>query len=480
MSRMPSAQVSAPPIERAYVGRRALALDALRGLFLLLMTFGFSVIEGIYPAWMYHRQEPPPAHAWVEIAGLTWRDLTYPAFLFTMAAALPITFGLRIARGAGLRALAWAALRRWFLLFFFALMVAHSSGYWIHEYSPLSRSLSLTGFCLLALIFTRPRADWNPRFASALRGFGWLLSVAYLALSPWLYDASFDLARHDEILAELGFASFAGVCIWYATRRDRMLRLAILAGIAALSLSAQVDSWIADLWWASPVPWLFEGSFVEILIVVLPGTLAGDWIVEWMCAAASSAPARWSRVRCAALAGLGGCFGPVLVVGLYQRWVLATALVVLALCGVALALVREPSSDTERLVRDLCRSGALWLVLGMLLEPLEGGIKKVPGTLAYYFTTLGHTLMLLTSLFALSELLGKKAWVRTLVEIGQNPLVGYVLFTLCLEQLVDLIPGMDEILSGSPAQLLVRSAIYVVAFVLIVRELTRREIFWRA
>ena len=53
--------------------RRATAIDALRGLFLLSMTLGFTIRPEIFPTWMYHRQFPPPGHGF----RLTW--LTYLA-----------------------------------------------------------------------------------------------------------------------------------------------------------------------------------------------------------------------------------------------------------------------------------------------------------------------------------------------------------------------------------------------------------------
>jgi hypothetical protein len=330
------------------------------------------------------------------------------------------------------------------------------------------------------LIFTRPRPDWSQRLWKLARGVGWIAAVAFLALTPHLYGSSFDPAQHDEILAELAFASFVGIGIWYATRANLPVRLALLAGVAALSLSAQADGWIGTLWWGSPQPWLVDFSHLKLLTVVIPGTIAGDLLVAWMRAPAALESARWSAPRAGAIAALGASFAPVLVVGLYNRWVFATALAVFALCGVELALAREPGSDSERLVRDLCRWGALWLVLGMLLEPFEGGIKKVPGTLGYYFSTVGNTLMLLGSLCALAELLGQRRWLRPLIEIGQNPLLAYVIFTLFLEQILDLIPGMDELLVGSPTQLMLRSLLSVGLVALLVRELTRQRVFWRA
>lgn len=406
--------------------RRVDALDALRGLFLLSMTLGFSIAEGMYPAWMYHRQEPPPTHAFVEIAGLTWRDLAYPVFLFTMAAAIPISFGLRVARGAGLGELARASARRWFLLFCFALIVAHSSGYWIGEYSRLSQALSLVGFGLLCLIFTRRPERLDPRVFRALRVLGWIGALAFLAFTPALYGKTFAFERRDEILAELAFCSFVSIWLWYATRSDPALRAGVLALVVALALGATADGWVADLWWSSPVPALVEFSNLELLCVLIPGLFAGDLLFAWMHGEASPDASGWSAPRTAALALCCALASPVLVIGLYARETLATALAIFALASAVLALVRAPQSQDERLLRDLCRLGALLLAAGMLLEPFQGGIKKVPGTLSYWFALAGNSAWLLAALVACVERLGLRRPLSWLVAVGQNPLVAYV------------------------------------------------------
>ncbi len=478
-----AAPAPAPPVVRAAgTGRRALSLDALRGFFLLEMTLGFTIWEKTFPAWMYHRQFPPPTHELLEIAGLTWRDLAYPAFLFTMAAALPLTLGLRIERGARARGLLLGALERGLLLFFFALLIGHSSGYWIGEYTQTSQLLSLLGFALMFPLFTRRRGDWDPRLFAGLQRLGWVAAAAFLAFTPGLYGRTFSLARRDDIIAQLAFASVAGSLLWYATRRDLLARLAVLAGVVALSLAALAEGWVQTLWWGSPAPWLFEVSSLKLLAVVIPGTIAGDLLVAWRKAPEEAPPpeARWSGARLRLLACLGIAFTPLLVVGLTQRRVVETTLLAMGLCAGGLALVRRPASAAERAARGLYLWSAFWLVLGLTLEPFEGGIKKVPGTLSYYFALSGNTGMLLVALIAGLDLRAKPPrWARLLIDVGQNPMLCYVTFTLLLNPALDLIPPLGALLTGSPAELLLRSLLSVALVAVLVQQLTRRRIFWR-
>src|ERR1043166_7693369 len=55
----PESSISPPPPELAAgESRRAFGLDALRGLFLISMTIGFTLGSNHLPLWMYHRQFP--------------------------------------------------------------------------------------------------------------------------------------------------------------------------------------------------------------------------------------------------------------------------------------------------------------------------------------------------------------------------------------------------------------------------------------
>jgi predicted acyltransferase len=79
---------------------RALSLDALRGLAILMMVLSGVVPYRVLPDWMYHAQLPPPTHAFdPTLAGLTWVDLVFPMFLFAMGAAIPMALSRRLEKG---------------------------------------------------------------------------------------------------------------------------------------------------------------------------------------------------------------------------------------------------------------------------------------------------------------------------------------------------------------------------------------------
>jgi predicted acyltransferase len=459
--------------------RRAYSLDALRGLFLILMTLGFTIHGSYFPDWMYHRQFPPPGNL-VEVPGIAWRDLAYAAFLFTMAAALPITLSRRIEKGETEVAIVLAAIRRFFMLFVFALLIGHSNTFFI-GYTQQARALAIAGFVIMFLIFTRRRRDWDERWYTIVNRAGWIAAVLFLALSPLLYDSTFTPARRDDIIAGLAFAALSGSIIWYFTRDNLNARLVILAATLALYLGARGEGWIQSFWWSSPAPWLFRPSQLTLLAVVIPGTIAGDILLKWMRAPAASpgTGGAWSGPRITLLAVLSLAVAPLVVVGLYSRWVQLTTQLAISLCVLGAFLTWRPTSATELLLRRLFAWAALWLLLGLILDPFEGGIKKVPDTLSYYFTVTGVTMMAMVSLVAIVDVRGWRNAVRPLIDVGHNPMLMYVLYTVFLNSVLELIPAMRSVLRGSPGESLLRSLVTTVLVVVIVQLFTRKRIFWR-
>lgn len=466
------------PGAQGATSQRASSLDALRGLFLILMTLGFTIHGSHFPDWMYHRQFPPPGDL-ADIAGIAWRDLAYAAFLFTMAAALPITLSRRIERGETEISTMLAILRRFGLLFLFALLIAHSNTYFT-GYTQEARGLALLGFVLMFGVFLRRRSDWNETGFRILNRMAWLAAVAFLVFSPALYGSEFSPARRDDIIAGLAFAALSGSIIWYFTRNRLNARLAILALTVALYLASRSPGWVQEWWWSSPAPWLMRPSSLSLLAVVIPGTIAGDLLLRWMRSPRHGGEATgWNGVRLGALALLCFVITPLVVTGLYNRWVLGTTQLTAALCLAGVFLTIRPRRPGEHLVRQLYLWGVVWLLAGLFLDPAEGGIRKVPDTLSYFFTVTGLTKLLLVSLVITVDLLRRSAWARPLIDVGHNPMIAYVLYTVFLNSLLELIPAVRPILRGSPGEALLRSLLVTALVVAIVQAFTRRRIFWR-
>jgi len=80
--------------------KRYYALDALRGFAILAMILSGTISYEILPAWMYHAQEAPPNHIFnPNLPGLTWVDIVFPIFLFSMGTAIPLALLNRLAKG---------------------------------------------------------------------------------------------------------------------------------------------------------------------------------------------------------------------------------------------------------------------------------------------------------------------------------------------------------------------------------------------
>lgn len=471
--------VSPPPPEVAGVApKRAFSLDALRGLFLVLMTAGFTVGGDHFPAWMYHRQQPGNG-AVVDIPGISWRDLAYASFLFTMAAALPLTLSRRIAKGELEIGIIVSAIKRYGVLLFFAMMVAHSNTFFL-GYTQPARLIAILGFAIMAMVFTRRRPDWDESRYRMINRAGWVLAIAFLALTPLTYGKTFEFTRIDDVIVGLAFASLFGSVIWYFTRENLTARLAILAAAVALYLGAKGDGWVSGWWWDSAAPWLYAPKRFILLAVVIPGTIAGDILLRWMNSRPDAdAGEAWSRARMIGIVALCTAFTPLVTLGMYHRQVgLTTQLVGAMIIGGAF-LTWAPRRANERMLQSLFIWAAGWLMIGLFLEPFEGGIRKLPDTLSYFFTVTGTTSMLLVALTALLDGLGRQKWVNTLIDIGHNPLLMYVIYTVFLNSLLELIPPLRGLLRGSFGEQLLRSAIQVAIVMLMVRAMSRRRIYWR-
>lgn len=463
---------------------RAHALDALRGLAILAMVLSGRVPFGVLPGWMYHAQEPPPLHAAVSTPGITWVDLVFPFFLFAMGVAFPFALSRKLAQGVPAWRLGWQSLVRGLLLAGFAIFIQHVNPFTLsRQPGPREWAVALLGFGLLFPVLLRLPARWSLLTRVAVRAAGVAAAVGLLALLRYPDGSGFRLERSNIILLVLANLAFFGSGLWLLTRARPLLRLGVAGLVLALCLTNQVPgSWNAWLWKASPAPWLYQFRFLKYLLIVLPGTVVGDRLLAWAQELAAAPPA--APVRRGPLALAAGLLLALVVgttAGLYARALLPTLAFDAGGCLAAWLLLRPAPDATQRLYRELVGWGSYWLALGWCFEALEGGIKKDPSTVSYYFISTGLALLTYVALSVVIDYFGQQRRFQLLIRTGQNPMLAYITANNFISPVLGLLllgPLLDA-WASTPA-LGVAKAVFITLLVgLVVSFFTVRRVFWR-
>ncbi|WP_017663585.1 DUF5009 domain-containing protein [Baaleninema simplex] len=484
------------------VSKRADALDALRGIAVLAMVFsGIIPFGGALPSWMYHAQVPPPEHIFnPDVPGLTWVDWVFPIFLFSMGAAIPLAQSRRHEKGWEWWRIVPSILWRGVSLLAFAVFLQHLRPNILDPaLGDLRWWLALSGFLILGLAFGRfPK--WVPEIVQkGINVAGWLMGILLLSQLQYPDGTGFSPTRNDIILVVLANVAVVGALVWWLTRRSVAWRLGVMAWVLALLFSYSEPGWVKQVFSMSPLPSLLNFAYWKYLLVVLPGTIVGDGVLRWMKSSQPVPPAEdvvetlqvkpreegateWRGWEYGAIALLGITISLILLVGLQARWVWQTTVVTAILGTVLLRLVRSPVDATERLLATCGRWGVYWILLGLALEPYEGGIKKDPATLSYLFVTVGMSALLLAALFVVSDVFCQTWAFGLFVATGRNPLVGYVGYANLLLPIL-MLTGWRETIEDftmSPRRGVVRAAVYTLIVALLASGMTRLRWFWKS
>ncbi|USR91354.1 DUF5009 domain-containing protein [Phormidium yuhuli AB48] len=466
--------------------QRSLALDSLRGLAVLAMVFsGIIPFGGALPAWMYHAQVPPPDHVFnPEVPGLTWVDVVFPAFLFALGAAIPLAQRRRIEQGWPGWKIALSTLWRGLSLIAFAVFLQHCRPNILDPDLGVWRWwISLLGFLILGLAFGE-FPPWIPRpLQRGLNLLGWLLGIILLSQLTYADGSGFSSTRHDIILVVLGNVAIAGTAIWWLTRDQVLGRLGAIALVFALQLSLGEPGWVRSHLDISPIPHLLNLAYLKYLLIVLPATLIGDGL--WQMLHQEKFTPGWTARRYGAIALLGLTWTLTLLIGLQGRWLGQTLVIGVILTSLTWWLKQKPYSPQERLLSQWMTWGTYWIALGVILDPVQGGIKKDPATWSYLFTTTGISIWLLVSLLIVVDIFrGDRrlpGLIPPLIDTGRNPLVGYVAYLNLILPLLTLtgLRTFINAVTASPLRGTLRALIMTMLVVGVVWGLKQLRWRWR-
>lgn len=469
---------------------RAHSLDALRGYAIMTMILSATEAFSILPRWMYHAQVPPPNHIFTPtIFGITWVDLIFPFFLFSMGAAFPLSLGRQYAKGVSKQELCYKSVLRWLKLCFFAIYIQHLFPYMLGYSNPkIGYAVAFCGFLLMFPMFMKSPFHIKKPWSTVINGACYLIGFAWIYFQPYQNGKPFSPNDTDIIILILANVAVIGSIIYIYTMDNIHARLAVLPILIGIILSAGTNgSWAKAVMDFTPFNWLYEFRFLEYLLIIIPGTIAGDLLSNWLNEKnADSSDQQATKLpqkneRHIAIAMLL-CLLLIItnLVCLYNRFMVANLIISGTILTTLHFLLKSEDSDM-RFWHKLYTYGAYLLMLGLCFEAFQGGIRKDDVTISYLLVTSGLAFIALIFLSILCDYYHCKLVSLPLEMIGKNPMIAYVsdslvvIPLLMLTGIYDLFTMMDH----NPWLGFLKGIILTALCMLVTTLCTKLKWFWK-
>lgn len=450
--------------------KRIASIDIMRGITIAAMILCANIgFNSDLPAWMFHAQTPPPSYAFnPDLPGITWVDLVFPFFLFTMGAAIPLAMRKRLENGQKPLGMIPSLLKRWFVLALFAIVLgnAYSVGGALESawQVDICKIVLWAGLFLSLVRTKRPIVNLSGIFVIALTA---------LALVKWRGFA-IGKSNSDIIILILANIALWGGIIWLFTRNSIRLRWLVFLFIAAIkALDSYLPEALSFIPALNSVGWLFQWKFLQYLLIAIPGTIAGDMVLEY------------SRKENKAILGAKDIYAgfialAVVIVqlwGLFAREVAADFIISLSGAAAYLALVHKNRSITAK----IAKSGFILLLAGIIFDPIDGGITKDYANLSYLFTTGGMAALFMSFLLML-EIRFRVRW-SFVAGVGQNPMLAYTVTSFLIGPVLNLLaiyPFISSLAEGSQFWGMVMGIFMTLCMMVVTFVFTKAKLFWRS
>lgn len=466
--------------------KRVAAIDFLRALAIIGMVISGQMLwDAQLPAAMFHAQLPPPSFAFnPEVAGITWVDLVFPFFLFSMGAAMPLALRRREEKGVSGWQVAGSALHRFIWLAAFAIILGNTRMGRLTELAPWAAALITLGIWALffAMFIRLPKLD--KRQNTILNWAGFVGLIAATLLYKPLLGVEVSLHQSDIIILILASMALFGTLLWWFTRNSLPMRIVLIAGVALLKLASGVEgSWCAWLWQQSPADWLFRFEYLKYLCLVLSGSVAGDVIyralkkgdLEQVLPQPKSYPATIALVVV-----MGALIG-VQLWGLFVREVGWTVVLSLVLCSLGGWLLKGIKTAEQPLLKELFSLSVVLLIIGLIAEPMEGGIKKDHATTSFYFVTGAMACFVLIAALALELRFGIR--FRALEACGANPMFAYTASSYLITPILALTTlqvWVEAFAKLGPWCGFLRGVLFALLVIAVTYPFTRKNYYWKS
>lgn len=451
------------------MSQRIQSIDALRGIAIFGMVFSAVIGYGSgLPAWMFHCQVPPPDYVFrPEVRGISWVDLVFPFFIFSMGAAFPLGLWKRLDQGKNVLP---GILRRWITLVLFGLAIGNAG-------AVRHTDIALWAKLLLAL------AVWCGFFAALVRSerkwlnlTGLAFLIALFAFARLVLGAKLSLYRSDIIILILSAVALFGSLVWIVTRNSKGMRMVIWLAIYFVKLYSDRKGALVSLPIPQPLNAIFNWDWLQYLLVAIPGSIVGDMLLaDRKNAGGTEAPVQKRNIATAgAVLSLAAC--ALQLWGLFSRHITAD-IIATACLGAGFAALTWKRHDTPTAI---ARLGFALLLCGTLFDPLDGGIAKDYCNISYLLVS-GGMAALVCSVLALAETRGRG--FGFLGCCGQNPMIAYTITDFVLSPLlyaIGVLGLLDGLAEGSVFWGLARGVVVTALMCACTCFFTKKKLFWRS
>lgn len=485
---------------------REISIDVLRGLAIVGMVLSGTISRNAdLPAWLYHAQIAPPDFVFnPALPGITWVDLVFPFFLFAMGMAFPFSMNAMLEKGTPQAQIIKKIVLRACKLFFFAILLGHLSPFhypqelgWVGYFMGM---LAFLGFFMAFAKFPHWKSHENN-----INIAGYILLITLLLVRVYGLGLSFSIHSNDIIILVLANMALFGGLLWLFTRKNWYLRLGIVVLYFAIRLTHSIDdSWNKMLWDFTPFKWIaasfpglyesllelginlkrtifYNPEFLKYFMIVVPGTIAGDLVQAGMHEKVSTdkkpGEAVFILLPSVLLANIVLNLWGLLSRNLDFVWIMN--LITVVCLGY---LSGKASLKKVKNMRNLLLWSIFWLMLGLVFEAYQGGIKKDPSTLSYFFLTSGLAGFSILA-FKTYEPIFRPAKLLGFAGItGMNPMLGYVAAAYLIMPLlyfVQILPWMDQWHTHWPWWGLLRGVILTALMVVITMVSVKQKYFWK-
>lgn len=454
--------------------KRIITIDILRGITIFAMILCANI--GYYsdlPAWMFHAQTPPPTYAFnPDVPGITWVDLVFPFFLFTMGAAFPLAMRKRLDNGVSRWTVTGSLFRRWLTLTIFAIVLGNA--YQIGSSTRPEIVKGLFSIVLWAVMFMSLVRLKDEKKCRLVNNTGLFLLVVMAILGVDYLGLSLSRWSSDIIIMILANIAIFGGLIWMFTKDNLRLRWLILLFIIAIkalsSYTPQVLAWVPSL---AGIGWFFSWSFLQYLVIAIAGSIAGDMLLNHSRSGEKTDIDQYHIT--AGIIALAAAL--VQLWGLFTRHILAD-FIISAVLGVVFVVL---TWKRRNIMTWLGYFGFAFMLIGIIFDPIDGGITKDHCNLSYMLSTTGMTA--LTGAFVLALELRWNIKGRGLSGCGQNPMLAYTVTNFLTGPVLAMLgigAWLDTISLGSPFWGVIRGLVYTLLMVAVTCFFTKKKLFWRS